>query len=126
MGSVRRTALLVVMAAPLAVVVAGCGSSSSGAHPTAAAATAAPPICTQVADVLGDGPDPDADPVGYAEAQIGPLASLHPSNAKLQNALSSLAAAYRSEFTNGVTKVSKQQVTAATKQITAVCPGAAS
>jgi hypothetical protein len=126
MRSARRTALLVALAAPLGVLVAGCGSSSSGGHPSAAADTAAPPICTQVADVLGDGPDPDSDPVGYAEAQIGPLAALHPGNPKLQTALTTLAAAYRSEFTNGITKASKQQVKAATKQITAICPDAAS
>src|SRR5262249_16271713 len=51
----------------LATMVSACGS---GTHPTATAAAApvAESACQQVGDALSDGPDPDADPVGYAEA----------------------------------------------------------
>ncbi len=33
--------------------------------------------CKQVEAVLSDGPDPEADPVGYAQAQILPLREIH-------------------------------------------------
>lgn len=110
---------------PAALLLAGCGSSSSSGTSGSSAVPAAS-ICTQVTDVLGDGPDPDADPVGYAEAQIGPLAALHPSNPTLRSAVASLDAAFRREFARGATPATKSAVKADQRRVDAVCPGAAS
>ena len=41
--------------------------------------------------MLSDGPDPDSDPVGYAEAQILPLGQIHTSDAQLRTAIGKLA-----------------------------------
>jgi hypothetical protein len=122
-SAVRLTVAGVV---PAALLLAGCGSSSSSSAPSSAAAVPAASICTQVADVLGDGPDPDADPVGYAEAQIGPLAALHPSNPALRSDVTALDAAFRQEFAHGATHATKAAVRAGQHSVNAVCPGAAS
>jgi hypothetical protein len=121
----HRTAVgLAVSAAGLAIL-SGCGSSSSGGTP-AAAVVPRPPICTEITGVLGNGPDSDADPVGYAEAQIAPLAKLHASDPKLASALAALGAAFRTEYATGASKASKAAVAHAQDQVNAVCPGAAS
>ncbi len=123
-SAVRATVAGVI---PAALLLAGCGSSSSSSSAASSAPVVpAASICTQVADVLGDGPDPDADPVGYAEAQIGPLAALHPSNPALRNAVTALDAAFRQEFAHGATHATKVAVTAGQHRVNAVCPGAAS
>jgi hypothetical protein len=83
-------------------------------------------ICVQVADVLGNGPDPDFDPVGYAEAQYGPLGSVKAEKPELQTALKTLATAYQQEFTQGVTKQTKSAVKAGRHAVNSICPGAAS
>ena len=46
--------------------------------------------CQQVSAVLSDGPDPGADPVGYAFAQVLPLRELHTSDSSLQTAIDDL------------------------------------
>ena len=63
-------------AAFLALAVAACGSASSQASSAAALGTAVQQDCTTISDVLSDGPDPGADPVGYAQAQVLPLRQL--------------------------------------------------
>ena len=45
--------------------------------------------------MLADGPDPDADPVGYAQAQVLPLRQLKISDTTLQKAVQKLATAYQ-------------------------------
>jgi hypothetical protein len=72
--AVRSTAIAaaaIVMLA-LATMVSACGSSGHSTA-TTAAAPAAESACEEVGDALSDGPDPDTDPVGYAEAQIQPF-----------------------------------------------------
>jgi hypothetical protein len=59
-----------------------------------------------VSAVLSDGPDPTADPVGYAEAQIVPLRAVRTDDVSLRQVLGQLADAYQQEY--------------------AICPGAAS
>jgi hypothetical protein len=135
MRSHRTAAGLAVTAAGLAIL-SGCGSSPSGATATAtptatpAAAAAAlvpkPPICTEITGVLGNGPDSDADPVGYAEAQIGPLAQVHAGDPKLASALASLDAAFKTEFAQNASTASLAVVTRAEHRVNAICPGAAS
>jgi hypothetical protein len=83
--------------------------------------------CSQVSAVLSDGPDPDADPVGYAEAQILPLGQIRTPDAQLRAAVSKLAGAYRAFFaSNGSSSTAKLAVAAASKRINSLCPGAAS
>jgi hypothetical protein len=111
---------------PAALLLAACGSSSSAPAAATAQPVPAANICVQVADVLGNGPDPDFDPVGYAEAQYGPLASVHTDKPGLQQALRTLATAYQDEFQHGVTKRTRSAVKAASHGVNTFCPGAAS
>src|SRR5580658_9784510 len=69
----RGTALALAACSVAAPLLAGC---SHGQIPSAAVTRA----CRQVSAVLADGPDPDSDPVGYAEAQILPLRQVHTSD----------------------------------------------
>jgi hypothetical protein len=119
--------VLAVVAGSSVALLSGCGSSSSGASSPAAATTLpGVAVCTQISGTLGNGPDPDADPVGYAEAQIKPLAAIHPSNPKLATAVTALDHAYQGVFTTGNSPASKTAVRAAQRQVNAICPGAAS
>ena len=80
-----------------------------------------------LADVLADGPDPAADPVGYAEAQVQPLRQLTISDATLQPAVLTLASAYET-FSNSSTSTratSAQAVTRAENEVSKICPQAA-
>jgi hypothetical protein len=109
---------------PLAVgvlVLSACGSAAP-AHPSAAVKNA----CQQVSDALADGPDPGADPVGYAEAQIGPLHQIHTSDKSLQAAVDKLQAAYQQFYNSNGTGAAKQAVSRASHSIDTFCPGAAS
>lgn len=104
----------------LALALTACGSS-----PASAAATKK--ACEQIGAVLSDGPDPDADPAGYAEAQILPLSQIHAPGQRLRNALRQLDAAYRQVFaSNGASADATRAVAAATRQVSKICPGTAS
>jgi hypothetical protein len=104
-----------------AVLVSACGSS---ARP-ATAATAK--TCQQISVTLGDGPDPDSDPVGHAEAQFRPLRQIHAPDRALQGAIRQLDNAYSSLFaSNGASSAAKEAVVVASKRINSLCPGAAS
>ncbi len=112
-----------LIAAPL---LAGCGSASAHSSPAAAAA-ATGPACAQVAGALADGPDPDTDPVGFAEAQIRPLREITTSDQALRAAISDLASAYAQVFaSNGTSPAATSAVSAASKKLDAICPGATS
>lgn len=101
-----------------ATAVAACGSSSSVGGP------AQKQGCTAVADVLSDGPDPGADPVGYAEAQVLPLHQLRISDTKLRDVVDKLASAYQEYASNGGRALSAK-VTSEENVLNAICPGAA-
>lgn len=114
----------------LAVAVAGlltaCGSAgTTGRH--AVVPIEAP--CTQIAAVLSDGPDPGADPVGYAQAQVlqlrGLRRGLRISKQPLRRAIAALAAAYQRFSRSGGSAAAKQSVSRATHGLDALCPGAA-
>jgi hypothetical protein len=89
---------LALVAAPVALAACSSGPSSpSGAGTTtpsgggtAAPAKAPAAICQQLNGVLSDGPDPNADPVGYALSQILPLRGLHSSDTSLMATVSKL------------------------------------
>jgi hypothetical protein len=109
------------MAVPL---WAGCSASSGGAAKPAAAPTA---VCQKVLAVLSDGPDPDADPVGYALSQILPLGKIHTSDQTVRADLSSLIAGDRRLVSSkGRDRAAKTAIKKADDALNAVCPGVAS
>jgi|ERR1700683_5558215 len=126
----RAPTLLALTSLGVSALLGACSSSaaSSGSAAAGTASTAAVhATCTQVSAVLSDGPDPDSDPVGYAEAQILPLGQIHTSDAQLRAAIGKLAGAYRTFFdSNGNSASAKLAVAAASKRINSFCPGAAS
>jgi hypothetical protein len=121
----RRAAGLGIALVALAVpILTACGS---GPARSAASGVSVSATCTALSAALSDGPDPDADPVGYAEAQIKPLRAIHASEQKLRAAIGDLAVAYARVFaTNGESAAASKAVTAAAAKVNAICPGAAS
>ncbi len=104
----------------LMALLAACGSSSK---PTLSSAQVKEQTCKHLEAVLSDGPEPEADPVGYAQAQILPLRHVHATDVKLAGAIAGLASAYQ-EFSsrNGSTHA-KEAVSAATRTLETLCPG---
>ena len=80
--------------------------------------------CQAVTAALANGPDPDADPVGYAEAQVRPLRHIVTSDAALHNAILQLSSAYESFYKDKGTSPSSKLVTSAEKSVDHLCPGA--
>jgi extracellular solute-binding protein len=82
--------------------------------------------CQRVTAVLSNGPDPDADPVGYAQAQVIQLRKIKLSDKKLRNSVRELAAAYAAySKSDGKSKPAKAEVKKAVKAVNAICAGAA-
>jgi hypothetical protein len=105
------------------VLLGACGSSSKT---TSSSAQVKKETCQQVEAVLSDGPEPEADPVGYAQAQVLPLHQIHTTDVKLHQAIDSLASAYQVFSSSNGSSSAKRAVTAASKPIDAICPGAKS
>ena len=126
----RGPTLLALTSLGLSALVGACSSSPPPSGSAAAGTASTPAVhatCAQVSAVLSDGPDPDSDPVGYAEAQILPLGQIHTSDAQRQAAIGKLTSAYRAFFdSNGGSSSAKLAVAAASKRINSLCPGAAS
>ncbi len=126
----RSTARLTGRAAfaLMVLLVCACSSSaSSTAKATASNAAATENTCQQVSAVLSDGPDPAADPVGYAEAQVIPLRRINVPDQALRGAISQLADAYQQFFaSNGKSSNAKEAIAVASKKLDSFCPGAAS
>jgi hypothetical protein len=113
----------VALAVPLSLAC-GAGSPSGAAVASAHAPTA---VCQKILGVLSDGPDPDADPVGYALSQILPLGQIHPSDRTVSTTLRSLIRADRSLVTsNGADKTAKTGIKKADTSLNKACPGVAS
>jgi hypothetical protein len=108
----------------IALALSACGSSSPASSSSLSARQQG---CTAVSDVLADGPDPDADSVGYAEAQVLPLAQLNLADPTLAHAVRRLDTAYKSfSSTNGAKGTpAAVAVSAAEKAVNAICPNAA-
>jgi hypothetical protein len=107
------------------LALAACGGSAGTSASAAAASTRQ--SCQQIGAVLADGPDPDADPAGYAEAQILPLRQVHIADRPLRTAVGQLDSAYQHLFSsNGSSTAAVKAVAAASKKVNAICPGAAS
>jgi hypothetical protein len=82
--------------------------------------------CRAVAAALSDGPDPSADPVGYAEAQVLPLRQIKSSDAALQSAIRQLSSAYESFYKSNGGAASSKLVHSAEKSVDKFCPGVTS
>jgi hypothetical protein len=108
----------------IALALSACGSSSPASSSSLSAKQQG---CTAVSDVLSDGPDPDADPVGYAEAQVLPLDQLKLADATLSQAVHGLDAAYKAfSATNGAKGTAAAiNVSTAQTALNAICPNAA-
>ena len=121
-------AVLLVSACSSSASSSAAASSLPSSSPSASSsATAIAATCEQVSAVLGDGPDPDADPVGFAEAHILLLRQINTPDQSLRGALSQLAEANQSFVaSNGKSVNAKEAVAVADKKINSVCPGAAS
>jgi hypothetical protein len=114
-------------AAFLALAVAACGSASSQTSSAAVLGTTVQQDCTTISDVLSDGPDPGADPVGYAQAQVLPLRQLTISDATLHSAVMTLAGAYQrfSTSTTSTRATAALAVSKAENEVNKICPQAA-
>jgi hypothetical protein len=111
----------------MVVLVCACSSSAHSTATASASTTAVENACQQVSAVLSDGPDPDADPVGYAEAQILPLRQTSVANQALHVAIGQLADAYQEFFASkGKSSNAKEAVAVASSKVNSICPGAAS
>jgi hypothetical protein len=120
----RQRRAILAFSASLALgsgVLSACGSS--GAPQASGPSTQA---CQQVSAVLSDGPDPDVDPVGYAQAQILPLRQIHTADKNLQGAIDALDSAYQKFTATNGAPPAKQAVSRAGDKVNALCPGAAS
>ena len=115
-----RITLIGMVLAVTGIVIAGCGSSSK---PAPSSAQVKQQTCKQVEAALADGPDPEADPVGHAQAQILPLHQIHTTDAELHQAIDTLASAYQSFSSSNGSSSAKSTVDAATKTIEGLCPG---
>jgi hypothetical protein len=127
----RGLAVLGLTLIGLTAALAACASGAPASRPAAAtrpvSTAALRSTCKQVGAVLSDGPDPDADPVGYAEAQILPLGQIRTADAPLRAAIGRLTRAYQEFFaSNGTSGPAKLAVATASRQVNAFCPGAAS
>jgi hypothetical protein len=113
----------VAVAVPLWVA---CGTSSpSGAAVRSAHAPTA--VCNKILAVLSDGPDPDADPVGYALSQILPLGQIHTTDHSVSTTLQSLIKADKALVkSKGSDKAAKTGIKKADKSLNKACPGVAS
>jgi hypothetical protein len=108
----------------IALTFSACSSSSPASSSSLSATQQG---CTAVSDVLANGPDPDADAVGYAEAQVLPLEQLKLADTTLAHAVRELDTAYKSfSSTNGAKGTpAAVKVSAAEKAVNAICPNAA-
>lgn len=103
----------------MCILASACGSSA-GPSRSASVLTS----CQKVSAVLSDGPDPTADPVGYAEAQILPLESVHTSDVALGKKIIDLDDAFGDVYESGASEPSMRELTRAESALDALCPGA--
>jgi hypothetical protein len=120
----RTAAWPTLIALAILLPVSACSSAATSST-SLTSVSAAMATCNVVSAVLADGPDPDADPIGYAQAQILPLRQIHTADATLSKAITGLAGAYSGySATNGASKTVTATLNAAINRINALCPGA--
>jgi hypothetical protein len=116
-----------VLGVGVVLVAAGLLGGCSSANGSTTAKPAIQATCQQINGVLSTGPDPDTDPVGYAEAQVLPLRHIHTSDGSLQRAVDQLATAYQHFYlANGSGRTVTRAVSNADRKVDAICPGATS
>ena len=123
----KTLALTALIALTLTLLVSACssGPAAGSVAGQATPGTAAQQACQQVSDVLSDGPDPDADPVGHAEAQILPLRQIRTTDVAIGTAIAGLADAYSGYLAaNGTGKAATTALTAAINKVNSLCPDA--
>lgn len=120
----RRVAAVFVGGATLLAATGGAASAATrkpSPQPTKAQLAM---TCTRIADVLSDGPDPGADPVGYALAQVRPLREIATDDETLKKDIEALASAYETVYKTNDKKGTQAAVQKAGKMIDKTCPGA--
>jgi hypothetical protein len=125
-GNPRRFSALAPSLFGVALAVAACGSTSASKTPSGSSTASVTAPCQQVTAALADGPDPDADPVGYALAQIKPLQAIQTPAASLRSAILGLASAYQTFYNDNGTKAATALVAQASNRVDKFCPGATS
>jgi hypothetical protein len=126
MTYLRHIPLAVAVVATVGLTACSSATSSTSTARTASAVGTVSATCQRVGAVLSDGPDPGADPVGYAEAQIDPLRLISTSDGTLRAAIGKLADAYQQYFASNGNKSAKEAVSVASNAINKICPGATS
>lgn len=121
----RQRPVAVATALLLTALLGACGSSHSSSS-TSSASAQIKQTCRQIEGVLSNGPDPEADPVGYAQAQILPLRQIDTSDEELHEAINGLASAYEAFSATKGTSSAKTAVSSASKTLENICPGVAS
>jgi hypothetical protein len=114
-----RRATVATLLVLLAASVPACGSSGGGT-------TALRSTCTDIGAVLSDGPDPDGDPVGYAEAQVHPLGQITTSDVTLRRDIAALADAYRTVVSTNGSAGAERGPAAPAARVDRICPGVTS
>lgn len=107
-------------------LLTACGSSTNSAAPPPDKGRVS--TCEQVSAASSDGPDPQADPVGYALAQVIPLRQAATSaTGSLRGAIEDLASADQAFVkAKGAGSSAAGAVKKASDRIDQLCPGAAS
>jgi hypothetical protein len=108
------------LALAVPVLAGGCGSSNSGGATVPAA------FCQRTLAVLSDGPDPGADPVGYALSQIQPLSQIRAPDHGLSVTLADLITADRALVASqGKDHAATAAIARADAALNVACPGVA-
>jgi hypothetical protein len=111
----KQASLVTVIALASALGLSACGAS-----------TALQNTCTRVGAVLANGPNRSADPLGYAEAQVGPLLQIKTSDKSLHAALQYLSSAYLENYNTDGSSAARELLSKANKRVDNICPGATS
>ena len=122
----RSRPIVVIALAVFPTLVTACatGGATGGAAQVLDKAPAA--LCGQLDAVLSDGPDPGADPVGYALSQILPLGQIHTSDRSVATTVGRLTAADRALVdSKGADRSATKAIAKADKALNAACPGVA-
>jgi hypothetical protein len=124
--------VLALLAVPLALTACGGGapaatSSQRNTNAHAVAAKTPPQLCQALNAVLADGPDPGADPVGYALSQILPLQQqVHSSDAAVMATVHQLVAADQAFYdAKGDDKPAAATIQKDYSALNRACPGVA-
>jgi hypothetical protein len=118
-ATLMRTSAGAVAVVLLGLTLGGCGAGAS-TH-----ADRVGQACTEIGDVLANGPDPVADPVGYAEAQIRGLAALEHAAPSLHQVVVALDDAYVQVVGANGSPASLRVEARESAALDARCPGAA-